>query len=730
MPVAMSSVVCGIDRLLDSPERWLQGRRFGLVTNSSARGSCGTPGFMLLRRKCGAQLAALFVPEHGLDALVADGEPVPSGQVGAPGELPRIYSLYDVGQRRPSRDMLAGLELLVVDLQDIGVRYYTYVSTMMECLAAAASAGIPLLVLDRPNPLGGMEVEGPGLGEGYRSFVAALDVPVRHGLTMGELARVAARATQLTAPGVEVVPMSGWRRSTEWDQTLLVWYPPSPAARSLNMISLYPATCLIEGTNVSEGRGTDAPFEMIGAPWLGGDELAASINRARQLETGARMWPTATPVSFVPQSGKYAGQTCRGIRLDAKGSGVGRVAFGVALLSLLRRIGGESFEWRRADGAEGQGDRYWLDVLTGGPETRLALDGGESWADIAAAWRPGERAHREHCAGLLLYGPEGEWKPDAGRASKSFPVINAPPQAQLDLMPPFELASHLVVPVCNDVAAAVTDALPQIARAIELSAVRLAGGGRLIYVGAGTSGRLGVLDASECEPTFGVVPGRVIGLIAGGPEAMTRAIEGAEDDIFAAVRDLDEVRCSSSDVVVGIAASGSTPYTLSALREAGRRGALRIALVGRTDAPMATEADVTIDALTGDEPLRGSTRLKAGSAQKVVLNALSTGIFAQLGLVYGDRMTGVQVSNSKLRVRAEALVADITGETPERASEALRKSAEIDRRLAVRLAILSLALSRPPGEVLALLKGAGESLRKALETAGGGSPDRQGGSAL
>jgi N-acetylmuramic acid 6-phosphate etherase len=607
--------------------------------------------------------------------------------------------------------MLAGLELLVIDLQDIGVRYYTYVSTMVQCLAAAAGAGIPVLVLDRPNPLGGVEIEGPGLGPGYRSFVAALDVPVRHGLTMGELSLVAARSLALAPASVEVLAMTGWNREMEWDDTGLTWYPPSPAARSLNMINLYPATCLIEGTNVSEGRGTDAPFEMIGAPWLDGGTLAATINKARRREADTCFWPSATPISFVPQSGKYAGQACSGVRLDARGAGKGRVAFGVALLSMLMHTGHGHFEWRLAGGAEGQGERPWLDVLTGGPETRLAIERGLSWRDIARAWYPAENAHREDCSAVLMY--------RAGERPRG--------TMQLDLMSPPELARLLVVPACDDVATAVKPAVTQISRATELAAARLASGGRLIYVGAGTSGRLGVLDASECQPTFGVAPGKVIALLAGGPEAMTRSREGAEDDEASAVKDLDRVGCSAGDVVVGVAASGTTPYTLAALREAGQRGSLRIALVCRQGSPMGAEADVAIEIVTGEEPLRGSTRLKAGTAQKIVLNALSTGVFAQLGLVYGDRMVGVQVSNNKLRRRAQALVAEITGAGAELAADALRRSADIDERLAVRLAILSLMLDRSPGDVLGLLTAAGESLRRALETHRSASLEASGG---
>ncbi|MDP2872305.1 MAG: N-acetylmuramic acid 6-phosphate etherase [Bacillota bacterium] len=709
---ASSCVTCGLDRLLEDPRRWLRGRRFGLVTNRAARGSCGTPGFMLLRQRCGRQLAAVFGPEHGLDANVEDGQPVADAHGGTGANVPPVYSLYETGRRRPTPEMMEGLDLLAVDLQDIGVRYYTYVSTMLECMRAAAAAGIPLMLLDRPNPLGGRRVEGPGVRAGYMSFVAALDVPVRHGMTLGELAMLARAQLGLDAASLEVLPMLGWRPAHDWADTGLIWYPPSPAAGSLNMVRLYPGTCLIEGTNVSEGRGTDAPFELIGAPWLDGDALADSLNRLR---TGCRgWWPTATPARFTPRSGKHAGQPCGGVRLEppraigaAVEAGGGPVAFGIALLALLRRTGGGRFAWRGAAGAEGQGDRCWLDVLMGGPETRAALDDGVPWADIADSWHAQEERHRERSAGSLLYR-----QPDGSRF-----FVAAVSRAQLDLMSPLEVAQYLVAGAGRAVAA-VEESVPQIARAIKLAAGRLAAGGRMIYAGAGTSGRLGVLDASECEPTFGVAPGRVLALIAGGPGAFASSREGAEDDAAAAVADLERVACSGNDVVVGIAASGSTPYTLAALREAARRGAARVAVVGRSGSPLAEAADVAVEVLTGEEPLRGSTRLLAGTAHKVVLNALSTGVFAYLGLVYGDRMVGVQVTNAKLRARAEALIAEMAGVSHARAAESLELARAVDPRLAVRLAILSLRQRCSVTEALARLAASAESLRRALDAAG------------
>ena len=208
---------------------------------------------------------------------------------------------------------------------------------------------------------------------------------------------------------------------------------------------------------------------------------------------------------------------------------------------------------------------------------------------------------------------------------------------------------------------AVRTQAPQIAQAVELIVERLARGGRLIYIGAGTSGRLGVLDASECPPTFGVSPARVRGLIAGGRRAVTRSVEGAEDDAGAGARDLEKIRLDERDVLVGIAASGRTPYVLGAMRYARTEGAGRIALVNALPSPIAALAEVVIAPLTGAEIVAGSTRLKAGTAQKMVLNMLSTATFVRLGKVYGNLMVDVQAGNEKLRQRAVRILSEATG---------------------------------------------------------------------
>lgn len=283
-----------------------------------------------------------------------------------------------------------------------------------------------------------------------------------------------------------------------------------------------------------------------------------------------------------------------------------------------------------------------------------------------------------------------------------------PRTADMDLLPAAELVRLLhaenYVP-----AQAVEAALPQIARAVEVIAERLRAGGRLFYVGAGTSGRMGVLDASECPPTFGVAPEVVQGIIAGGDAALRESLEGAEDDPEAGARDLRARGVSSADVVVGIAASGRTPYVLGALKEAREAGAFTIALVNTSLSEMERLADLTIAVLTGPEALAGSTRLKAGTAQKMVLNLLSTGAMVLLGKTYGNLMVDVQATNAKLRKRVVQIVRAATGVEEEPARQALEQA-----QWRAKTAIIMLKQGITAEEASARLEQAGGLVRKAL----------------
>ena len=303
----------GADVLLADSIHLLHGRRVGLLCNHTSRLSDGSHLFDTLFARSDVQLAALFTPEHGFRGSADAGADVASGTFrGIP-----VHSLYGNTQR-PRAAMLAEIDVLVMDLQDVGARYYTYISTMAYCMEEAAVAGIPVILLDRPNPLGGVRVEGPIRHDSLRSFVGYLPVPVRHGMTAGELARMMIAEGWLrdaAAPALTVVPMDGWLRGMYFDDTGLPWVDPSPNLQSLEAVIAYPGTCLFEGTNISEGRGTEHPFLLIGAPFIDGEELAAAL--AEEDIPGVRFEPRRFVP--VPRQGasrpRFSGESCGGVRL-------------------------------------------------------------------------------------------------------------------------------------------------------------------------------------------------------------------------------------------------------------------------------------------------------------------------------------------------------------------------------------------------------------------------------
>jgi uncharacterized protein YbbC (DUF1343 family) len=293
----------GIDVLRAESFERLKGARVGLVTNASARARDGTTTLEAMRAAPGVTLAAIFSPEHGLDA-VAEGAIKDGAYRGVP-----VYSLYGA-RRGPSGPLLDGLDALVFDLQDAGVRFYTYASTMKLAMRAAAAQKVRFVVLDRPNPLGGREIAGPVLepARAGGSFVNHHALPVRHGMTMGELAQLFVADERLDLR-LEIVRMQGWRRRDYFDHTGLAWFSPSPNLRSVDEVVLYPALGLLEGTNVSVGRGTDTPFEVLGAPFIDGVALARSVT--------ARGVPglVVEAATFTPTASVHQGKSCGGLRL-------------------------------------------------------------------------------------------------------------------------------------------------------------------------------------------------------------------------------------------------------------------------------------------------------------------------------------------------------------------------------------------------------------------------------
>jgi uncharacterized protein YbbC (DUF1343 family) len=306
-----------------------------------------------------------------------------------------IFSLYSE-TREPTPAMLDLIDVLVIDIQDVGARIYTFIYTMANCLAAAARKGLPVIVCDRPNPIGGTAIEGAMLEEGHESFVGQYPIPMRHGMTVGELARLFNERHGLGA-ALEVVPMEGWSRGMYWDETGLPWVMPSPNMPTLDTAIVYPGTVLFEGTMLSEGRGTTRPFELIGAPWLDGEELAARLNAIGLAGVYFR------PAIFEPTFQKHVKATCGGCQIHV----TDREAFepvkaGVALMRECFGLAPDRFEWR-APPYEYEHDKMPIDILAGSPQLRQQIERQTPLADIAASWRAGEAAFAKIRAPYLLY---------------------------------------------------------------------------------------------------------------------------------------------------------------------------------------------------------------------------------------------------------------------------------------------------------------------------------------
>ena len=333
---AVPGVMNGIDVLRERNFDLLSSKRVGLITNHTGLAADGTTTIELFHKAGNFRLVALFSPEHGLagalDAVVASAVHNATG-------LP-IHSLY--GEvKRPTAAMLKDIDALVFDIQDIGTRFYTYISTMGYCMEEAARARIPFIVLDRPNPIGGLRVEGPMLDEDKTSFIGYMPLPIRHGMTVGELARYFNAENRIGAE-LHVVEMKGWRRSFYFWDTGQVWVNPSPNMRNMLAALLYPGLCLLEGTNLSVGRGTDRPFEMIGAPWIEPKSFAAAI------QTSSIPGVEFVPVYFTPSTDRYQGTRCGGISLVV--TDVNRldpVLTGLTLISALNKLYRNEFKMDR-----------------------------------------------------------------------------------------------------------------------------------------------------------------------------------------------------------------------------------------------------------------------------------------------------------------------------------------------------------------------------------------------
>ncbi|HXG12530.1 MAG TPA: exo-beta-N-acetylmuramidase NamZ domain-containing protein [Gemmataceae bacterium] len=362
----LAPVLTGIDVLKRDGFRALRGRRVGLVTNHTGVDRDGTSTIDLLYQAEGVSLVALFSPEHGIRGQV--DRPVPDAKDEKTG-LP-IYSLY--GERkRPTAEQLEGIDTLVYDIQDIGCRFYTYITTLGYLLETAAAHKKKVVVLDRPNPIGGLAVEGPVLQRGLESFTGYHALPVRHGLTVGELALLFNRERGINAD-LEVIEMEGWRRGDTYDRTGLLWINPSPNMRSLTAALLYPGIGLLETTNLSVGRGTDRPFEQIGAPWLDGRRLAEAL--AQSGLPGVRFVPTR----FTPSGSVHAGKECGGVQIFIDDWQRFRsLETGLTIAYQLKRLYPNDWQTKR------------YPVLLAHPPTFEALERGDTPEQIRALWQDG-----------------------------------------------------------------------------------------------------------------------------------------------------------------------------------------------------------------------------------------------------------------------------------------------------------------------------------------------------
>jgi len=371
----------------------LRGRTIGLVCNPASVNADLAPVAEIAERH-GVRLGALFGPQHGFRSDLQENMIESPHEKDASRRVP-IYSLYSE-TRQPTPAMLDGLDALVVDLQDVGTRIYTYIYTMAGCLRAAAAAGLPVVVCDRPNPINGVAVEGPMLDVAYASFVGEYPIPMRHGMTIGELAKLFNEHFGIGAK-LEVVTMQGWTRAQWFDETGLTWVLPSPNIPTLDSAIVYPGTVLFEGTNVSEGRGTTRPFEIIGAPWIDPEPFAAALN-ARGLP-GVYFRPTR----FEPTFHKHAGTPCGGVQIHVRDRDAFRaVETGLVLVDACRRADPTAFAWRDPP-YEYEAIKWPFDILAGSDRERLGISRGTDARDIASSWMAEIEAFRRVRQAFLMY---------------------------------------------------------------------------------------------------------------------------------------------------------------------------------------------------------------------------------------------------------------------------------------------------------------------------------------
>jgi uncharacterized protein YbbC (DUF1343 family) len=390
----MKPVQTGIETLIADPPRMLQGKRLGLLANPAAVDRRFRPTHTLIEHCFPGQLKALFSPQHGFFAEKQDNM-VPSEDMVHPSLKIPVFSLYGV-TRMPTKTMLEQIDALIIDLQDVGTRVYTFIYTMALCLQAARSHGKQIFVLDRPNPVGGDRLEGNCLRPEYTSFVGMYPIPMRHGCTIGELALLFNTHFGIGCD-LTVVPMAGWKRNMLFQNTGLPWIPPSPNLPTPTSALVYPGQVLWEGTNVSEGRGTTQPFELFGAPFFDVARLQESVSHESLSGVHLR------PLAFEPISNKWTARLCHGFQLhivDLQRYRPYRTT--LALLQAVVSRHPQAFQWKRPP-YEYEFEKRPFDLITGDPAVRKAVEDMEPLEDLEKTWREDLRAFQELRKACLLY---------------------------------------------------------------------------------------------------------------------------------------------------------------------------------------------------------------------------------------------------------------------------------------------------------------------------------------
>ena len=388
-------VLLGIEKLVESPPEWLNDRRLGLLCNQASTDSRFRHSRDLVQSAFPGQLTCLFSPQHGFYSEKQDNM-IESGHRTDHGTGLQIFSLYDA-RRKPTREMFDNLDVLLVDLMDVGTRVYTFLYTVAYCLEAAAESGKQVVVLDRPNPVGGLAVEGNLLRPEMRSFVGLYPLPMRHGLTMGEMALLINDHFGIKAD-LKIITMSGWRRRMFFRDTGLPWVFPSPNMPSPDTAMVYPGQVIWEGTNISEGRGTTLPFELSGAPFIRHEEILARLSRFTELP-GLNL----RPLFFEPTANKWAGQPCAGFQIHVTDP----VAFmpfrtSLALLQAMMRLYPKDFQYKQPP-YEYEYEKLPLDLILGDPDLRLALEAGEDIHALEQSWQKDLAGFEELRRQFFLY---------------------------------------------------------------------------------------------------------------------------------------------------------------------------------------------------------------------------------------------------------------------------------------------------------------------------------------